>query len=724
MSKVFNRNVLVLSVASALVAACGGGGGGGGGGTPPPPTNSAPTITPIGDQTVDERTTAVVSVVASDPDGDNLTFSLTGDDAAAFTLSSGGALSFDEAPDFANPTDANTDNVYNITIGVSDGSLSDSESLTVTVANIVDGRVVDGPVRDASISLQRRAAGTSDPYVEEATTTSGPDGRFDFAGYDFDYVTYEYRTVSTGGIDTTTDVDLGDLTLITKSSASGGDVNINAITTVLSVLESEEDQQALLDSLGIVGSPDDVIQNDIWAGSESGNEDDQAAQRVNAQLVTIIKTTSTVVDNAGGQAVDPATLVTAVAEEIIEASDQTSGTVDLSSGSVVTEVVGGAIQNAAPDADVEEDVIEAAATAASDVNAVLGDENTDPTSETAIAVANAAQDDLQTSVQEVVTGQTTVEQFNEDTAAENLLSEVPTEPDAPDFDEDGVPDAIDPDDDNDGVNDAADAFPFDDTETTDTDGDEIGNNADDDDDGDAVLDVNDAYPLDAAISTTAVEIRRGTVFTITDYNPSSQQETTFTDSFTVSSDTVSIVLDTPLNQQNMQNAADGGDFQAPTVTIPVLAVPTGSDSDSTAVVELFGGNDTTQDASEPFVSVDLELAWTGDGQSLEVTLPAQTATGEYIPAGTSNPVNITLTNAEADFLTINPGSGPETPPTLDLKLTALIAKIAQVLPLEDFLSAGNYTVRVATDGVPIYVSRRDDPAGNKVSTIVMTYSLQ
>ena len=39
----------------------------------PPPTNSAPTITPIGDQTVDERTTAVVSVVASDPDGDNLT---------------------------------------------------------------------------------------------------------------------------------------------------------------------------------------------------------------------------------------------------------------------------------------------------------------------------------------------------------------------------------------------------------------------------------------------------------------------------------------------------------------------------------------------------------------------------------------------------------------------------------------------------------------------------
>ena len=66
-----------------------------------------------------------------------------------------------------------------------------------------------------------------------------------------------------------------------------------------------------------------------------------------------------------------------------------------------------------------------------------------------------------------------------------------------DFDQDGVPDAIDPDDDNDGVVDGLDAFPLDSTESLDTDNDRIGNNADPDDDNDGLIDANDDYPLDA-----------------------------------------------------------------------------------------------------------------------------------------------------------------------------------------------------------------------------------
>ena len=46
----------------------------------------------------------------------------------------------------------------------------------------------------------------------------------------------------------------------------------------------------------------------------------------------------------------------------------------------------------------------------------------------------------------------------------------------------------DTDDDGDGVIDSEDAFPLDNTETTDTDSDGIGNNADTDDDGDGVID--------------------------------------------------------------------------------------------------------------------------------------------------------------------------------------------------------------------------------------------
>gem|GEM_PF-1451704 len=54
-----------------------------------------------------------------------------------------------------------------------------------------------------------------------------------------------------------------------------------------------------------------------------------------------------------------------------------------------------------------------------------------------------------------------------------------------------------PDLDGDGVSNDQDAFPNDDTETTDTDHDGMGNNADADDDNDGVLDADDAFLLDA-----------------------------------------------------------------------------------------------------------------------------------------------------------------------------------------------------------------------------------
>ena len=69
-----------------------------------------------------------------------------------------------------------------------------------------------------------------------------------------------------------------------------------------------------------------------------------------------------------------------------------------------------------------------------------------------------------------------------------------------DTDGDGIGNNADTDDDNDGVSDSDDAFPLDASETIDTDGDGIGNNADNDDDNDNVEDANDAFPLDSSES--------------------------------------------------------------------------------------------------------------------------------------------------------------------------------------------------------------------------------
>lgn len=74
-----------------------------------------------------------------------------------------------------------------------------------------------------------------------------------------------------------------------------------------------------------------------------------------------------------------------------------------------------------------------------------------------------------------------------DIFARTLASE--TAPAGPDFDGDGIPDAVDEDDDNDGIPDFADMFPTNSNDFADLDGDGIGDNADSDDDGDGLADL-------------------------------------------------------------------------------------------------------------------------------------------------------------------------------------------------------------------------------------------
>ncbi len=79
---------------------------------------------------------------ATDPDvGDGLTWTLTGDDAGDFTIV-GRVLKFKNVPNFESPTDTGTNNVYNVTVNVSDGSLSDTQDVTITVTNVNEKPVI------------------------------------------------------------------------------------------------------------------------------------------------------------------------------------------------------------------------------------------------------------------------------------------------------------------------------------------------------------------------------------------------------------------------------------------------------------------------------------------------------------------------------------------------------------------------------------------------------
>lgn len=93
-----------------------------------------PVLAPIGNQTVSEGQVSHVSLSASDPDGNTLSWSvaLPGFATLTPTGSSAGSLTatLDLAPGFCSA------GTYTATVSVSDGGLSDSETFSITVGNV------------------------------------------------------------------------------------------------------------------------------------------------------------------------------------------------------------------------------------------------------------------------------------------------------------------------------------------------------------------------------------------------------------------------------------------------------------------------------------------------------------------------------------------------------------------------------------------------------------
>ncbi|MXP27193.1 hypothetical protein GRI39_14290, partial [Altererythrobacter indicus] len=120
----------------------------------------APEITSGGSVSLDENTTAVLSVVASDSDGDSLSYAIAGGaDGALFTINAAGELSFKAAPDFENPADSDGDNVYDVIVSVSDGVTTTQQSVTVTVNDVNDAPVLTGP-SGLSLAENTKTVGT------------------------------------------------------------------------------------------------------------------------------------------------------------------------------------------------------------------------------------------------------------------------------------------------------------------------------------------------------------------------------------------------------------------------------------------------------------------------------------------------------------------------------------------------------------------------------------
>lgn len=137
------------------ITACGDGGGGGSPTPTPTPANTAPTFTSAATASTAENVALTYQATATDAQGNAITYSISGGaDAAKFTLSGTGALTFASPPNFDLPGDANGDNVYEVQLRASDGSLSSTLDLRVTVTNFREG-----------ISVRRVATGLNQPMM-------------------------------------------------------------------------------------------------------------------------------------------------------------------------------------------------------------------------------------------------------------------------------------------------------------------------------------------------------------------------------------------------------------------------------------------------------------------------------------------------------------------------------------------------------------------------------
>jgi Ca2+-binding RTX toxin-like protein len=114
-----------------------------------------------------ENGKAVVTVAATDPDGQTPVFLIDGgSDAALFQIDAAtGALFFEAAPDFEAPADVDGNNVYDVIVRASDGALSDTQSLSVTVTDVAGVKIV-GTAADNMIDIAPTVAGQPLPGNE------------------------------------------------------------------------------------------------------------------------------------------------------------------------------------------------------------------------------------------------------------------------------------------------------------------------------------------------------------------------------------------------------------------------------------------------------------------------------------------------------------------------------------------------------------------------------
>ena len=210
---------------------------------------------------------------ATGPNANRVSWRLTGLDAADFSISSAGQLTFRSTPNFESPADSDRDNIYEFTVVARSGSIQDEVSVIVEVINVDE----EGEV---ALSQTRGTVGS-----QITATLTDPDG--DISGIDWEWERSRDGNVGWRGIpgatsnSYTSEADdaghyLRAVAYYTDAQGAGKSASGRTTAAVLTdddgVVTLSSDRLAVGDSVtASLRDPDGNVRNVSWQWASSSN---------------------------------------------------------------------------------------------------------------------------------------------------------------------------------------------------------------------------------------------------------------------------------------------------------------------------------------------------------------------------------------------------------------------------------------------------------------------
>ncbi len=269
--------------------------------------NDAPVLATVSSQSVNEDSSRLVSLSATDVDGDSLTYSVTSASAGLSTSVSGSQLTITPS--------ANYYGSGSITVQVTDGSLTDSQAFSVTVNSVNDAPVL------SAIGSQTLA---EDGTLSISLSASDVDG--DGLSYSIGSATAALgASISGSTLTITPDEDYNGSGSISVSVSDGGLSDSETFSVTVTAVNDAPVIDSLSDVTLDLGGSSNI---NLSATDLDGDSLNYSASSADTGVVTVSVSGSVLTLNATGQSGESTTITVTTSDGSL--SDSTQFTVNLS----------------------------------------------------------------------------------------------------------------------------------------------------------------------------------------------------------------------------------------------------------------------------------------------------------------------------------------------------------------------------------------------------------